>query len=70
MKICRWEYRTVTFSTYKPDYEIEGALNEAGRHGWELVTTSPMDYGLLVVLKRPKGEYDHRLDFVEGSKWN
>lgn len=70
MRTLRFEYRTETFATYKADHEIERTLNEAGRHGWELVSTMPMDYGQLVVFRRPRGEFDRGLDHVEGSKWN
>ena len=58
----RWQYRTVIFEFQKDgllgdrfidDEEVENTLNEQGRAGWELVSATMVQDGLLTLLKRP-----------------
>lgn len=59
----RWQYRTVVFEFQKDgllgdrfidDEEVENTLNEQGRAGWELVSATMVQEGLLTLLKRPE----------------
>ncbi len=61
----RWQYRTVVFEFQKDgllgdrfidDEEVEKTLNEQGRAGWELVSATMVQEGLLTLLKRPERE--------------
>ncbi len=61
----RWQYRTVVFEFQKDgllgdrfidDEEVENTLNEQGRAGWELVSATMVQEGLLTLLKRPERE--------------
>ncbi len=58
----RWQYRTVVFEFQKDgllgdrfidDEEVEKTLNEQGRAGWELVSATMVQEGLLTLFKRP-----------------
>lgn len=58
----RWQYRTVIFEFQKDgllgdrfidDEEMEKTLNEQGRAGWELVSATMVQDGLLTLFKRP-----------------
>ncbi len=58
----RWQYRTVIFEFQKDgllgdrfidDEEMEKTLNEQGRAGWELISTTMVQDGLLTLFKRP-----------------
>ncbi len=58
----RWQYRTVVFELQKDgllgdrfidDEEVEKTLNEQGRAGWELVSATMVQEGLLTLFKRP-----------------
>ena len=57
-----WLYRTVLFEfqkdgllgdRYIDDDEMEKVLNEFGGNGWELVSVTPVQEGLLAFFKRP-----------------
>lgn len=59
----RWQYRTVIFEFQKDgllgdrfidDEEMEKTLNEQGRAGWELVSATMVQDGLLTLFKRPE----------------
>ena len=59
-----WKYRTILFELtkdgllgdrYVDDEEMEKTLNEMGALGWELVTVTLLQDGLLAILKRPVG---------------
>lgn len=56
-----WQYRTILFEfqkdgllgdRYIDDDEMEQVLNEHGRKGWELVSVTPVQEGLLSFFKR------------------
>jgi len=56
-----WQYRTILFEfqkdgilgdKYIDDDEMEDALNEHGQRGWELVSVTPVQEGLLSFFKR------------------
>jgi len=58
----RWQYRTIVFEFQKDgllgdrfidDEEVEQTLNEQGRVGWELVSATMVQEGLLTLFKRP-----------------
>lgn len=58
----RWQYRTVVFEFQKDgllgdrfidDEEVEKTLNDQGRAGWELVSATMIQEGLLTLFKRP-----------------
>lgn len=60
----RWGYKTVFFglkkdgllgSAFLDDAEIEVALNEYGRAGWELVSIFETRDGVIAVFKQPLG---------------
>lgn len=59
--VC-WRYRTIVFEFKKngllgdrfiDDEEVESTLNEQGRIGWELVSATMVQDGLLTLLKQP-----------------
>ena len=61
----RWQYRTIVFEFQKDgllgdrfidDEDVENTLNEQGREGWELVSATTVQDGLLTLLKRPENE--------------
>lgn len=61
----RWQYRTIVFEFQKDgllgdrfidDEGVEKTLNEQGREGWELVSATMIQDGLLTLLKRPEEE--------------
>lgn len=61
----RWSYKTVRFglkkegllgSAFLDESEIEYALNEFGKSGWELVSFVEVQDGLVGVLKQPFGQ--------------
>ena len=65
MKKMRWQYRTIVFEFQKDgllgdrfidDEGVEKTLNEQGREGWELVSATMIQDGLLTLLKRPEEE--------------
>jgi len=69
-----WQYRTVVFEFHKDgllgnkfidDEEMEESLNDLGRLGWELVSTTMVQDGLLTLLKRP--ENAERNDSLSGG---
>jgi len=56
-----WLYRTILFEYHKDgllgdkyidDEEMEKVLNEQGEQGWELVSVTPVQEGLLAFFKR------------------
>ncbi len=58
----RWQYRTIIFEFQKDgllgdrfidDEEMEKTLNEQGRAGWELISATMVQDGLLTLFKRP-----------------
>lgn len=58
-----WLYRTILFEfqkdgllgdRYIDDDEMENVLNEHGEKGWELVSVTPVEEGLLAFMKRPR----------------
>jgi hypothetical protein len=60
-----WQYRTIVFEFQKDgllgdrfidDEDVEKTLNEQGREGWELVSATMVQDGLLTLLKRPLDE--------------
>lgn len=62
-----WQYRTNLFEftkdgllgdKYVDDEEMEKTLNELGGKGWEMVSVSLLQDGLLVFLKRPAAKED------------
>ena len=59
----KWYYRTILFEfqkdgllgdRYIDDDEMENVLNEQGEKGWELVSVTPVQEGLLSFFKRPR----------------
>lgn len=63
----QWQYRTIVIEfqkdgllgeKYIDDEEVETALNEEGRSGWELTTATMIPDGLLLCCRRerPPGE--------------
>jgi hypothetical protein len=65
LKKMRWQYRTIVFEFQKDgllgdrfidDEGVEKTLNEQGREGWELVSATMIQDGLLTLLKRPEEE--------------
>jgi len=61
----QWQYRTIVFEFQKDgllgdrfidDEDVEKTLNEQGREGWELVSATMVQDGLLTLLKRPLEE--------------
>lgn len=57
-----WQYRSILFEyqkdgllgdRYIDDDEMEKVLNEQGAAGWELVSVTPVQEGLLSFFKRP-----------------
>ena len=59
----KWHYRTILFEfqkdgllgdRYIDDDEMENVLNEQGGKGWELVSVTPVQEGLLSFFKRPR----------------
>ncbi|MCF6186273.1 MAG: hypothetical protein L3J49_02190 [Desulfobulbaceae bacterium] len=58
----RWQYRTIIFEFQKDgllgdrfidDEEMETTLNEQGRAGWELISATMVQDGILTLFKRP-----------------
>ncbi len=58
----RWQYRTILFEfqkdgllgdKYIDDEEVEKTLNEQGSRGWELISVTMIQEGLLAFCKRP-----------------
>ena len=58
----RWQYRTIIFEFQKDgllgdrfidDEEMEKTLNEQGGAGWELISATMVQDGLLTLFKRP-----------------
>lgn len=56
-----WQYQTIVFEfrkdgllgdKYIDDEEVENILNEQGRLGWDLVSVTPVQDGLLAFLKK------------------
>ena len=63
----RWQYRTIVFEFQKDgllgdrfidDEGVEKTLNEQGHAGWELVSATTIQDGLLTLFKRPDREND------------
>jgi hypothetical protein len=63
----RWQYRTIVFEFQKDgllgdrfidDEGVEKTLNEQGRAGWELVSATTIQDGLLTLFKRPDQQND------------
>ncbi|HHB75062.1 MAG TPA: hypothetical protein ENK84_00755 [Desulfobulbus sp.] len=61
--MIHWQYRTIVFEFQKDgllgdrfidDEGVEKTLNEQGRNGWELVSATMIQDGLLTLLKRPE----------------
>ncbi len=62
--VC-WRYRTIVFEFKKDgllgnrfidDEEVENTLNEQGCAGWELVSATMVQDGLLTLLKQPEAK--------------
>jgi len=58
---ARWQYKTLLVEfqkngilgeKYIDEEETEAALNEEGRHGWELVTATLVPEGMMLFCKR------------------
>ena len=75
----RWQYRTIVFEFQKDgllgdrfidDEGVETTLNEQGRAGWELVSATMIQDGLLTLLKRPEQGQETEIDVFrdEGSE--
>lgn len=56
-----WQYQTIIFEfrkdgllgdKYIDDVEVENILNEQGNQGWELVSVTPVQEGLMAFLKK------------------
>jgi len=65
--MIHWQYRTIVFEFQKDgllgdrfidDEGVEKTLNEQGSNGWELVSATMIQDGLLTLLKRPSTETD------------
>ncbi len=65
--MIHWQYRTIVFEFQKDgllgdrfidDEGVEKTLNEQGSNGWELVSATMIQDGLLTLLKRPATETD------------
>ena len=65
--MIHWQYRTIVFEFQKDgllgdrfidDEGVEKTLNEQGHNGWELVSATMIQDGLLTLLKRRKTETD------------
>ncbi len=65
--MIRWQYRTIVFEFQKDgllgdrfidDEGVEKTLNEQGHDGWELVSATMIQDGLLTLLKRRETEID------------
>ncbi len=65
--MIRWQYRTIVFEFQKDgllgdrfidDEGVEKTLNEQGHDGWELVSATMIQDGLLTLLKRRETEMD------------
>ena len=57
--MTEWEYEVTLVRNCSVPEPIADALNESGRHGWELVAALPTNGGLsgpalMTILKRPK----------------
>lgn len=66
----KWQYRTILFEfqkdgllgdRYIDDDEMEKVFNEHGEKGWELVSVTPVQEGLLSFLKRPSQKTSSRV---------
>ena len=60
-----WQYRTILFEfqkdgllgdKYVDDEEVEKILNEQGEQGWELVSVTAVQEGLLTFFKRVRSQ--------------
>lgn len=60
----KWSYKTIHFALKKEgllgagfldESEIEQALNEYGRSGWELVSVLEVQDGIIAIFKQPLG---------------
>ena len=60
----KWSYKTIHFALKKEgllgggfldETEIEQALNEYGRSGWELVSVLDVQDGIIAIFKQPLG---------------
>ncbi|RUM35914.1 MAG: hypothetical protein DSY57_06365 [Desulfobulbus sp.] len=74
--MIHWQYRTIVFEFQKDgllgdrfidDEGVENTLNEQGRNGWELVSATMIQDGLLTLLKRPAAgtDMDRAVDPVQ-----
>ncbi len=72
----RWQYRTIVFEFQKDgllgdrfidDEGVETTLNEQGRAGWELVSATMIQDGLLTLLKRPEQGQETEVEVVRGE---
>lgn len=72
----RWQYRTIVFEFQKDgllgdrfidDEDVENTLNAQGRAGWELVSATMVQEGLLTLFKRPDRETDYEVVVDEES---
>ncbi len=75
--MIRWQYRTIVFEFQKDgllgdrfidDEGVEKTLNEQGQDGWELVSATMIQDGLLTLLKRRKTETDLHINIAPGRK--
>ena len=75
-KTMRWQYRTIVFEFQKDgllgdrfidDEGVETTLNEQGRAGWELVSATMIQDGLLTLLKRPEQGQETEVEVVRGE---
>lgn len=64
----KWSYKTIHFALKKEgllgggfldETEIEQALNEYGRSGWELVSVLDVQDGIIAIFKQPLGMIPH-----------
>ena len=75
--MIRWQYRTIVFEFQKDgllgdrfidDEGVEKTLNEQGKDGWELVSATMIQDGLLTLLKRRKTETDLHINIAPVQK--
>jgi len=77
----RWSYKTVHFELKKEgllgagfldESEIEQALNNFGRSGWELISVLEVQDGIIAFFKQPLGpesRYPYREEETEGKDY-
>jgi hypothetical protein len=73
-ELQQWEYRVQTFGSAlraPKDEETEGALNEWGEEGWEVVAVRSVESTnkMVVVAKRPLTASTRRRRTLPGEPW-